>query len=108
MIRRPPRSTRTDTLFPYTTLFRSIRRYARSGVATGASRRPPSQPVLLSGNQEQGPAEHQHMYPPHAVVPHRLVLGDPVLGDTEQLRIDQVREDADHQLAVAALARPDV
>src|SRR3546814_5968612 len=29
MIRRPPRSTRTDTLFPYTTLFRSI-----SGVRT--------------------------------------------------------------------------
>src|SRR3546814_13916247 len=25
MIRRPPRSTRTDTLFPYTTLFRSER-----------------------------------------------------------------------------------
>src|SRR3546814_7547463 len=30
MIRRPPRSTRTDTLFPYTTLFRSER-----AVATG-------------------------------------------------------------------------
>src|SRR3546814_5532704 len=27
MIRRPPRSTRTDTLFPYTTLFRSNFRY---------------------------------------------------------------------------------
>src|SRR3546814_6115364 len=26
MIRRPPRSTRTDTLFPYTTLFRSTKR----------------------------------------------------------------------------------
>src|SRR3546814_1552393 len=26
MIRRPPRSTRTDTLFPYTTLYRSHRR----------------------------------------------------------------------------------
>src|SRR3546814_15575365 len=26
MIRRPPRSTRTDTLFPYTTLFRSLYR----------------------------------------------------------------------------------
>src|SRR3546814_7882637 len=26
MIRRPPRSTRTDTLFPYTTLFRSLSR----------------------------------------------------------------------------------
>src|SRR3546814_3478348 len=32
MIRRPPRSTRTDTLFPYTTRFRS--RY-RQGQATG-------------------------------------------------------------------------
>src|SRR3546814_19583297 len=28
MIRRPPRSTRTDTLFPYTTLFRSDRHIA--------------------------------------------------------------------------------
>src|SRR3546814_6889527 len=34
MIRRPPRSTRTDTLFPYTTLFRSVhhqRRLRRAG-----------------------------------------------------------------------------
>src|SRR3546814_2553731 len=44
MIRRPPRSTRTDTLFPYTTLFRSravdldflIRRRVRRGVAQEA------------------------------------------------------------------------
>src|SRR3546814_13906378 len=28
MIRRPPRSTRTDTLFPYTTLFRSVVHHA--------------------------------------------------------------------------------
>src|SRR3546814_17408501 len=35
MIRRPPRSTRTDTLFPYTTLFRSI------GVGIGKARRGP-------------------------------------------------------------------
>src|SRR3546814_5759206 len=31
MIRRPPRSTRTDTLFPYTTLFRSTLAEDRSG-----------------------------------------------------------------------------
>src|SRR3546814_13192682 len=31
MIRRPPRSTRTDTLFPYTTLFRSIDRHMVKG-----------------------------------------------------------------------------
>src|SRR3546814_9586487 len=32
MIRRPPRSTRTDTLFPYTTLFRSITTLKVGGV----------------------------------------------------------------------------
>src|SRR3546814_8192487 len=32
MIRRPPRSTRTDTLFPYTTLFRSTRLFARAEI----------------------------------------------------------------------------
>src|SRR3546814_3800963 len=36
MIRRPPRSTRTDTLFPYTTLFRS------SATTAGAARRRPT------------------------------------------------------------------
>src|SRR3546814_17760839 len=33
MIRRPPRSTRTDTLFPYTTLFRSEDRHDLGGRA---------------------------------------------------------------------------
>src|SRR3546814_18123620 len=32
MIRRPPRSTRTDTLFPYTTLFRSGFAYATTTI----------------------------------------------------------------------------
>src|SRR3546814_489965 len=36
MIRRPPRSTRTDTLFPYTTLFRSERLVRNVGVAQRA------------------------------------------------------------------------
>src|SRR3546814_9261104 len=57
MLRRPPRSTRTDTLFPYTTLFRSddvrrrrranhagvyrhVRPGARRGVAAGDQLRP--------------------------------------------------------------------
>src|SRR3546814_15476360 len=35
MIRRPPRSTRTDTLFPYTTLFRSHDVYPEALVAVG-------------------------------------------------------------------------
>src|SRR3546814_15014927 len=37
MIRRPPRSTRTDTLFPYTTLFRSIGQFDLFGGAGEAS-----------------------------------------------------------------------
>src|SRR3546814_5790763 len=38
MIRRPPRSTRTETLFPYTTLFRSL--------PQGAEKPPPDQAGL--------------------------------------------------------------
>src|SRR3546814_18974203 len=44
MIRRPPRSTRTDTLFPYTTLFRS--RMAAMGIAI-SDRIAPMAPVAL-------------------------------------------------------------
>src|SRR3546814_18901714 len=63
MIRRPPRSTRTDTLFPYTTLF-------RSGIlGTGAAIRvviversdsiapdmgPNARPLIVSALQEAG------------------------------------------------------
>src|SRR3546814_5266315 len=42
MIRRPPRSTRTDTLFPYTTLFRSGRLPGPSPRTT--ARRPSARP----------------------------------------------------------------
>src|SRR3546814_7126696 len=43
MIRQPPRSTRTDTLFPYTALFRSRRRWPRSdGGAVSRSAAPES------------------------------------------------------------------
>src|SRR3546814_10828105 len=46
MIRRPPRSTRTDTLFPYTTLFRSRAtaapsRASRRAMAAPMPREPP-------------------------------------------------------------------
>src|SRR3546814_4737061 len=43
MIRRPPRSTRTDTLFPYTTLFRSLLNVHSSHAATvSQSQHPPN------------------------------------------------------------------
>src|SRR3546814_8501235 len=37
MIRRPPRSTRTDTLFPYTTLFRSAGTLGQEDLGIGAA-----------------------------------------------------------------------
>src|SRR3546814_6003969 len=47
MIRRPPRSTRTDTLFPYTTLFRS----PSDGGALASPRPPNPFPVIKPGTQ---------------------------------------------------------
>src|SRR3546814_18821228 len=46
MIRRPPRSTRTDTLFPYTTLFRSPTSLAALGDAAGAQSPPDHRPAV--------------------------------------------------------------
>src|SRR3546814_10504933 len=50
MIRRPPRSTRTDTLFPYTTLFRS---------REGSIRLPPARAFLgdIGPDEDRAPAK---------------------------------------------------
>src|SRR3546814_272711 len=62
MIRRPPRSTRTDTLFPYTTLFRSARRTARGGRSLRRERRVPHLRVRRP---------HDHRRPRARLRPHR-------------------------------------
>src|SRR3546814_7416297 len=49
MIRRPPRSTRTDTLFPYPTLFRSV---AQSRVDVEQARGRGAEPVMLAAGIE--------------------------------------------------------
>src|SRR3546814_2461311 len=46
MIRRPPRSTRTDTLFPYTTLFRTPAAAGRPGRGTNRRAAPRELPPL--------------------------------------------------------------
>src|SRR3546814_579194 len=65
MIRRPPRSTRTDTRFPYTTLFRS--RY-------GAGRRR----IALDGERDRASRAFGTRYPPD-LSPDALARG-PVVG----------------------------
>src|SRR3546814_11876819 len=55
MIRRPPRSTRTDTLFPYTTLFRSgPRRRAASACLAGVRERVPAESGLANAVHGRG------------------------------------------------------
>src|SRR3546814_18611595 len=58
MIRRPPRSTRTDTLFPYTTLFRSVGAFVVDGSFT-----------WLRGENKQDDE------PLHQMPAHELTLG---------------------------------
>src|SRR3546814_18407471 len=49
MIRRPPRSTRTDTLFPYTTLFRSAHLAEHAGEHLPLARGVPDGPEGATG-----------------------------------------------------------
>src|SRR3546814_4975464 len=83
MIRRPPRSTRTDTLFPYTTLFRSPDGSAQPGCCSircrslrqchGRSARPPSPPARPS------PALALHRDPAmRAMIPSGSCVGPPL------------------------------
>src|SRR3546814_3969506 len=63
MIRRPPRSTRTDTLFPYTTLFRSARHrdhQDRRARVQGAGDRP-AEAVHRAGRSEEHTSELQSL-----------------------------------------------
>src|SRR3546814_3347629 len=65
MLRRPPRSTRTDTLFPYTTLFRSLQMLH-----------------VAEGRRRDRQAQHQIGGPPEILLRHRrergLVVGQEV------------------------------
>src|SRR3546814_5820463 len=70
MIRRPPRSTRTDTLFPYTTLFRSyflraLKRRLIIGYLDGLAR----------GRQSlDGTAQQRHLAATLGECPRRVIL----------------------------------
>src|SRR3546814_21088444 len=84
MIRRPPRSTRTDTLFPYTTLFRSPATYRWSSCPAYLGQRPTSDlcehPVWqgLAGSQPERREAWRHILdeavPPEQLAEIRLYL----------------------------------
>src|SRR3546814_3571320 len=76
MIRRPPRSTRTDTLFPYTTLFRSA---ACAGGLAGGDHR--AVDVGAAGGRLRQPLRRRR--------PARHDLCDPGLRLSRQLRSEE-------------------
>src|SRR3546814_6084225 len=78
MIRRPPRSTRTDTLFPYTTLFRS----------GGALQAVPDPAQLQAGDVE-----------------HTRSVLDRVFGLLDELGLDSVHRSEEHTSELQSLMR---
>src|SRR3546814_7127309 len=60
MIRRPPRSTRTDTLFPYTTLFRSPLRQLPPSPGRTAGRAPASYAREPRGRYQAAERSEEH------------------------------------------------
>src|SRR3546814_6829542 len=74
MIRRPPRSTRTDTLFPYTTLFRSL----QSRLGAQRPRRPVELRIDLA---EQG--EHRLAQRTGQRAAHQLLVVVPAVRSEE-------------------------
>src|SRR3546814_12084479 len=77
MIRRPPRSTRTDTLFPYTTLFRSD---ALHGASLGSGE---GRPLLVQARHLVEPAIVQLMV--HIAVEEILATDLVPLGQAQHL-----------------------
>src|SRR3546814_19568672 len=73
MIRRPPRATRTDTLFPYTTLFRS------GGAITEVRQRARRDPVELRAHR---PAHRVHDLRRDRDADRREPRGDRIVGAT--------------------------
>src|SRR3546814_13179451 len=63
MIRRPPRSTRTDTLFPYTTLFRSPDHRALRVVRRPDAEHLAARPTLDPNHADARRREERHLRP---------------------------------------------
>src|SRR3546814_13801034 len=101
MIRRPPRSTRTDTLFPYTTLFRSyIAVLVHLAVRdTALERGLPRRLAVLVGSNESYPFFDAPVIP----ATEALICETPVVDGTETPRAFASPESAEDYRGVTEL-----
>src|SRR3546814_18396004 len=97
MIRRPPRSTRTDTLFPYTTLFRSGVAVIELHVACGGQRQ-----------WDIGTALHAVGAKIHipTAIQRRLVF--PIAGRYRQYPLPDAVLGVEHQTRCRAIGLPEI
>src|SRR3546814_685139 len=126
MIRRPPRSTRTDTLFPYTTLFRSAADTAGDILERNGAGQPPiavpgggEHREARIGNRHQDEAQQHRALHPHLRIKHAAdedtdeigpeAEADIVDGDLVVAVAHVVEQQAERQLAerVADLVKQD-
>src|SRR3546814_9008142 len=84
MIRRPPRSTRTDTRFPYTTLFRSPPAFGRTRLADIA---PVEDQPVVRAEAERG---RYALFELRLNLLRRLAAGQPgAVADAQDMRVDR-------------------
>src|SRR3546814_1397434 len=100
MTRRPTRSTRTDTLFPYTTLFRSgLRRDGLERALQEVAER------LGAGGEDRVPGRGGELQlHPVGVERHRLDADVPAAGGSDQAVVEQVRSE-EHTSELQSLMR---
>src|SRR3546814_65604 len=98
MIRRPPRSTRTDTLFPYTTLFRSSAGEPRVVIGLEGDPAVPERfgPLPAGADDEQVEVR----VPAGAVHQHAVAAAEVAMDDSEQ-HLVAARFEVDGHVAVA-------
>src|SRR3546814_16197304 len=77
MLRRPPRSTRTDTLFPYTTLFRSLRRPGLQNMAAQIAEGPDLKDYLEQGASIEDVLRFDPRVPKLAMIGLKRAAKDP-------------------------------
>src|SRR3546814_16673386 len=89
MIRRPPRSTRTDTLFPYTTLFRSIITSALTTEVLGNGEKVVGLRYRDRNKDDEHLVELEGVFVQIGLIPNTEWLGDVLaLSDLGEIEVD--------------------
>src|SRR3546814_8698408 len=78
MLRRPPRSTRTDTLFPYTTLFRSLYRGASSHYCQAGANKTGYRPAYGNVDADGRIRNRERRFSDAAFAKHSRFVQEPV------------------------------